>query len=41
MRFTLTEVRTIVIGDFAWVTCTENILPDTEGRVGVTSILAT
>ena len=28
-------------GDLAWVTCTENILSETDGRVGVTSILAT
>jgi ketosteroid isomerase-like protein len=29
------------VGDLAWVTCTENILSETDGRVGVTSILAT
>jgi len=41
MRFTLTDVRVAATADFGWVTCTENILSDTDGRVGVTSILAT
>ena len=41
MRFTLTDVHATTVGDFAWVTCTENILSETDGRVGVTSILAT
>ena len=41
MRFTLTDIRVAATADFAWVTCTENILSDTDGRVGVTSILAT
>jgi ketosteroid isomerase-like protein len=41
MRFTLTDVRVATAGELAWVTCTENILSDTDGRVGVTSILAT
>lgn len=41
MRFTLTDVHATTAGDVAWVTCTENILSDTDGRVGVTSILAT
>jgi len=41
MRFTLTDVHVAPIGDLAWVTCIENILSETEGRVGVTSILAT
>ena len=41
MRFTLTDVHVAAAGDFAWVTCTENILSETDGRVGVTSILAT
>ncbi len=41
MRFTLTDVSAAATGDFAWVTCTENILSETDGRVGVTSILAT
>jgi ketosteroid isomerase-like protein len=41
MRFTLSDVRAVVGGDLAWVTCTENILSDVGGRVSVTAILAT
>jgi ketosteroid isomerase-like protein len=41
MRFTLTDVRAEVAGALAWVTCTENILSEVQGRVGVTSVLAT
>jgi len=41
MSFTLTDVRVTEAGDLAWVTCTENILSESDGRVGVTSILAT
>jgi ketosteroid isomerase-like protein len=41
MSFTLTDVRIADAGDLAWVTCTENILSETDGRVGVTAILAT
>jgi ketosteroid isomerase-like protein len=41
MRFTLTDVRVEAASELAWVTCTENILSETDGRVGVTSILAT
>ena len=41
MSFTLTDVRVAAAGHLAWVTCTENILSETDGRVGVTSILAT
>jgi ketosteroid isomerase-like protein len=41
MSFTLTDVCVTDVGDLAWVTCTENILSETDGRVGVTSILAT
>jgi ketosteroid isomerase-like protein len=41
MRFTITDVRVVAADDMAWVTCTENILSETDGRVGVTSILAT
>ena len=41
MRFTLTDVQVAPTGDLAWVTCTENILSESDGRVGVTSILAT
>jgi ketosteroid isomerase-like protein len=41
MRFTLGDVTVNVGGDLAWVTCTENILSEVSGRVGVTAILAT
>ena len=41
MRFTLSNVQAMVGGDLAWVTCTENILSETGGRLGVTAILAT
>jgi len=41
MRFTLTDVQVVPAADLAWVTCTENILSESEGRIGVTSILAT
>jgi ketosteroid isomerase-like protein len=41
MRFTLSNVVAQVGGDLAWVSCTENILSDTGGRVSVTAILAT
>jgi ketosteroid isomerase-like protein len=41
MRFTLSDVNVHVLGTLAWVTCTENILSDVQGRVTVTSILAT
>jgi ketosteroid isomerase-like protein len=42
MRFTLSDVTVNVGGGgLAWVTCTENILSETAGRVAVTSILAT
>ena len=41
MRFTLTDVLVAGTDELAWVTCTENILTETDGRVGVTSILAT
>jgi ketosteroid isomerase-like protein len=41
MRFTLTDVNVNVRGALAWVTCTENILSEVQGRVTVTSILAT
>jgi ketosteroid isomerase-like protein len=41
MRFTLSDVNVNVLGTLAWVTCTENILSDVQGRVTVTSILAT
>jgi uncharacterized protein (TIGR02246 family) len=41
MRFTISEVRVVVAGDTAWVTCTENILSEVQGRLSVTTILAT
>jgi ketosteroid isomerase-like protein len=41
MRFTLSDVNVNVHGTLAWVTCTENILSEVQGRVTVTSILAT
>jgi ketosteroid isomerase-like protein len=41
MRFTIGEVLAEVMGDLAWVTCTENILSEVRGRVTVTSVLAT
>lgn len=41
MRFTISDVRVEAARDLAWVTCTENILSEVGGRVGVTSILAT
>jgi ketosteroid isomerase-like protein len=41
MRFTLTDVTVNVGEDLAWVTCTENILSEVNGRVTVTTILAT
>jgi ketosteroid isomerase-like protein len=41
MNFTIGERRVVVRGELGWVTCTENILSEVRGRVGVTSILAT
>ena len=41
MRFTIGDLRVVVHGDVGWVTCTENILSEVGGRVGVTAILAT
>jgi ketosteroid isomerase-like protein len=41
IRFTLSHVRVSARGDLAWVTCTENILSGREGRIAVTSVLAT
>jgi ketosteroid isomerase-like protein len=41
MRFTLSDVRASAAGDLAWVTCTENIFSEVQGRLGVTSVLAT
>ena len=41
MRFTLSDVRASACGDLAWVTCTENIFSEVQGRLAVTSVLAT
>ena len=41
MRFTISDVRVSPGADLGWVTCTENILSDAQGRVSVTAILAT
>ncbi len=41
MRFTISDVQVVQVGDLGWVTCTENILSDVRGRVAVTAILAT
>src|SRR5437899_7983404 len=41
MSFTLTHVRAAGAGDLACVTCTDNILSETDVLGGVTSILAT
>jgi len=41
MRFTIEDARVAGGLDLAWVTCTENILADVQGRVSVTSLLAT
>jgi ketosteroid isomerase-like protein len=41
MRFTISGVRVVVSGDSAWVTCTENILSEVQGRLSATAILAT
>ena len=41
MRFTIGDARVAGGPDLAWVTCTENILSDVQGRVSVTSLLAT
>ena len=41
MRFTISEVDVVALGDCGWVTCTENILSEVRGRITVTSILAT
>jgi ketosteroid isomerase-like protein len=41
MRFTIGDARVVGGPEVAWVTCTENILADVQGRVAVTSLLAT
>lgn len=41
MRFTISDPRVGGTAELAWVTCTENILSDVQGRVSATSLLAT
>lgn len=41
MRFTIADVSSVASGSLAWVTCTENILQSVQGRISVTSVLAT
>jgi ketosteroid isomerase-like protein len=41
IHFTIADVQTMVRGDLAWITCTENILSQVRSRVSVTSVLAT
>lgn len=41
IRFTITDVQVHVEGALAWVTCTEDILSETRGNIGVTSVLTT
>jgi ketosteroid isomerase-like protein len=41
MRFTLSDVAVNVASDLAWVTCTENILSEVQGRLTVTAVVAT
>jgi hypothetical protein len=41
MRFTISDVNVVAAEGLASVTCTENILSEVQGRISVTSILAT
>jgi ketosteroid isomerase-like protein len=41
IRFTITDVRAAVLGQFAWLTCTESILSEARGQISATSLLAT
>ena len=41
MSFTLSNVEVVIASELAWVTCTENILSETRGKISVTSVLAT
>jgi ketosteroid isomerase-like protein len=41
IRFTLSDVRVVVRDLLGWVTCVENILSSHQGRIAVTSVLAT
>jgi len=41
MRFTIADVNVVTADTMACVTCTESILAEVQGRISVTSILAT
>lgn len=41
MRFSLTDVQALPVGDLGWVTCAENILSQVRGNIAVTTLLAT
>ncbi|MBI1845997.1 MAG: nuclear transport factor 2 family protein [Candidatus Rokubacteria bacterium] len=41
MRFTITDVAVVARAELAWVTCTENILSEVDGRLSAASVLAT
>lgn len=41
IRFSLSDVRIVATGGAAWVTCVENILSEVQGRLTVTSVVAT
>jgi ketosteroid isomerase-like protein len=41
IRFTLSDVRAAAAGELGWVTCVENILSRVQGRLTVTSVVAT
>ena len=41
MRFSIGDVHVHVEGELAWVTCTESILSEARGTIGVTSLVAT
>jgi ketosteroid isomerase-like protein len=41
MRFSIGNVDVHVTGDFAWITCSENILSHARGQIAVTTLVAT
>lgn len=41
MRFTIADVTSVASGSLAWVTCTEDVRQSVQGRISVTSVLAT
>src|SRR5439155_1268452 len=41
LAFTPSDEHPAAGGDLAWVTCTENIFSEVQGRLAVTSVLAT